>query len=279
MHSPTADSPVTSTGDGNGFEVSPSNAYADDGVFAVDINSGNRSSRSCTSSRRDRHDFYNYGLSVPGGSLVTGIEVRLDALVDNTSRNPTLCVQLSWDGGNTWTTAQQTPDLTTSEATYLLGGSNDTWGHAWTEGDLSDANFRLRVGTTSRSRQRDFSLDWVAVQDHQEAVPGEIILSATPASRSITEGGSTTYTVDITRLDSLSGDVTLWVSGLGAGATPTFSSNPVSGDSSVLTISTTSGAATGTRTLTISGNGGGPTRTTTVTLEVESSHGCQGQCS
>jgi len=278
MHSPTADSTVTSTGDGNGFEVSPSNA--DDGVFAVDINSGNRSSRSCTSSRRDRHDFYDYGLSVPGGSLITGIEVRLDALVDKTSRNPTLCVQLSWDGGNTWTTAQQTPDLTTSEATYLLGGSVDTWGRTWTEGDLSDANFRLRVGTTARSRQRDFSLDWVAVQvHHRQAVPGEITLSATPTSRSITEGESTNYTVDITRLDGLSGDVTLWVSGLGAGATTSFSANPVAGDSSVLTISTTSGAATGTRTLTISGTGGGSIATTTVTLEVESSHGCQGQCS
>jgi hypothetical protein len=56
-----------------------------------------------------------------------------------------MCVQLSWDAGVTWTAARSTPTLTTSMATYVLGGSADTWGRTWTSAELSDASFRVRV--------------------------------------------------------------------------------------------------------------------------------------
>jgi hypothetical protein len=52
--------------------------------------------------------------------------------------------------------------LTTSEATYLLGGAADTWGRTWSSGDFT--NFRVRVTNVASSPSRDFSLDWVAVQ-------------------------------------------------------------------------------------------------------------------
>ena len=70
---------------------------------------------------KDKHRFYDFNISLPGGATVTGIEVRLDAFADSTSSAPKMCVQLSWDGGTTWTTAKQTPTLTTSQATYILG--------------------------------------------------------------------------------------------------------------------------------------------------------------
>jgi hypothetical protein len=163
--SPSANAPVTSgSGDNNGYELSPSNASGNDGLFAVDMNSGTNSNTSCTSNRKDRHTFYNYNFSIPGGATITGIEVRADGRVDSTSGAPKFCVQLSWNGGVSWTAAKSSSTLTTSEATYLLGGAADTWGRSWAAGDFSNTNFRVRITDVAGSSSRDFSLDWLAVQ-------------------------------------------------------------------------------------------------------------------
>jgi hypothetical protein len=75
-----------------------------------------------------------------------------------------MCVQLSSDGGTTWTTALSTTTLTTTTAVYILGGATNTWGRTWTAGDFSNANFRVRIIDVASSTARDFSLDAVAVQ-------------------------------------------------------------------------------------------------------------------
>jgi hypothetical protein len=165
LRSPTANAAVTSSaGDNNGFQTSPANAHAGDGLFAVDTNSGTGTSTSCTNNGKDKHLFYNYGLSIPPGSTIKGIEVRLDAKVDSTSGSPKFCVQLSSNGGASWTAAKSTARLATSGATYMLGSATDTWGRSWTVGDLADAGFRVRVISVANSTSRDFSLDWIAVR-------------------------------------------------------------------------------------------------------------------
>ena len=162
---PTANAAVTSgAGDNNGYEVNAANANADDGLYAVDNNSGTGTSTSCTSNSKDKHRYSNYGFSIPGGATIQGIEVRLNARVDSTSGAPTICVQLSWNGGTTWTTAKSTTTLATAETTRILGGVSDTWGRTWSSGDFSDANFRVRLIDVASSTSRDFSLDWVAVR-------------------------------------------------------------------------------------------------------------------
>jgi hypothetical protein len=165
MKSPSANSAdTTSAGDNNGYEVTAANAHPNDSFFAVDNNSGSGTNTSCTSTQKDKHRFYNFGFDIPPASVIQGIEVRLDAKADSTSGAPKICVQLSWDGGASWTTTKSTPTLTTSNATYVLGGPADNWGLAWTLSSLSDANFRVRVIDVSSSTSRDFSLDWVAVR-------------------------------------------------------------------------------------------------------------------
>lgn len=85
---------------------------------------GERPTRaSCTSSGKDRHRFREYGVALPTGASIKGIEVRLDAQADSTSGTRRMCVQLSWNGGLSWTSAKTTSALTTSEATYVLGGT------------------------------------------------------------------------------------------------------------------------------------------------------------
>jgi hypothetical protein len=162
LQSPTANA-ADSGGDGNGYELNPSNAHGNDGVFAVDNNSGTGTQTSCTHNRKDKHRFYNYNFSIPGGATIQGIEVRLDARADSTSGSPRLCVQLSWNGGSSWTSAKSTTTLGTSEQTFILGSSSDTWGRTWSTADFSNANFRVRIIDVASNTSRDFSLDWAAV--------------------------------------------------------------------------------------------------------------------
>ncbi len=155
---------TTSSGDNNGFEVTPGNGCASGGGVAQDANSGTGTGTSCSATGKDRHLFYNYGFAIPAGSVVNGILVRLDALVSSTTSAPHICVELSWNGGTTWTAAKTTATLTTSQATYILGAASDTWGRAWAVGDFSNANFRLRITDVASSTARTFSLDWAAVE-------------------------------------------------------------------------------------------------------------------
>lgn len=161
--SPSANS-VESGGDNDGFASNPTRAYSDNSSFAVDTNSGNGTGVNCAGADKDKHRFYNYDIDVPPGANLDGIEVRLDARVDNTNGAPRMCVQLSWDGGTTWTTAKTTTNLTTSEVSYTLGSANDTWGRSWTDSDFTNSNFRLRVINIASDTARDFSLDWAAVR-------------------------------------------------------------------------------------------------------------------
>ncbi|MEN9390288.1 MAG: hypothetical protein RLZZ283_388 [Candidatus Parcubacteria bacterium] len=59
-------------------------------------------------------------------------------------QNCALGFDTSWDSGVTWTSKKVTPTLAESSATYTLGGSSDTWGHTWTEGEVKNP-FRLRM--------------------------------------------------------------------------------------------------------------------------------------
>ncbi len=144
---------------GDGFESSPTNAFADDAAFASNIDG-----------RDDRHRYYNYAVSL-GSCNVVGIEARLDWWMDSASQTNSMSVELSWDGGTSWTAAKTDATETTVEHTVVLGGAADNWGRAWTAAEVSDTNFRLRItsncsGATNPCNARDYFLDWVAVKVH-----------------------------------------------------------------------------------------------------------------
>jgi hypothetical protein len=155
---------TTGSGDNNGFQTNSANACANDAAFAEDLNSGNSGATTCSDVGKDRHLYYDYGFTIPAGSTINGIEVRLDAWVDSTASSPFMCVELSWDGGATWTAAKNTATLGTAEATFTLGTTTDTWGRTWASTDFTNANFRVRITNVAGNNQRDFRLDWAAVQ-------------------------------------------------------------------------------------------------------------------
>src|SRR5712692_6762976 len=95
----------------------------------------------------------------------------------------------------------------------------------------------------------------------------DFALSAAPASRTVTQGGSTTYTVNISPSGGFTGAVSLTATGLPPGASASFSPNPATA-SSTMAVGTDAATPPGSYALTITGVGGTLTRTTSVTLTV-----------
>lgn len=149
---PSADAADTG-GDGDGFEANPAGAFSDGGGFAIN-NDGTG----------DRHRYYDYGISVGPACVISGIEVRLDWWLDSTVDTSSMSVELSWDGGASWTAAKTDTVESTSQHTTVLAGPTDTWGRTWTPAELSDATFRARLTSNSDNSSRDFFIDWVPVK-------------------------------------------------------------------------------------------------------------------
>jgi hypothetical protein len=152
-------------GDGNGYEVGTASACADDSVMATDTNTGTAArSTACVNAANDRHRFRDFSVGLPGGvTLISGIQVRADVGMNNNGGTSRLCVELSGDGGATWTAAKVVTLSSTAETTYLFGGAADTWGKAWTAGEFSNANFRVRFTDATNQPNKDYLLDYVAV--------------------------------------------------------------------------------------------------------------------
>jgi hypothetical protein len=93
-------------------------------------------------------------------------------------------------------------------------------------------------------------------------------LSATPTSRTVTGGASTTYTVSVTPAAGFTGSVTLGSNGLPSGAAASFSPNPTTG-SSTMTVTTSASTPAGSYPVTITGTSGALSHTTSVQLVVQ----------
>jgi hypothetical protein len=261
---PAANSSDTG-GDGNGFQTSPTNAHLEDGAVATDTNSGTGTSTSCTNSGKDKHRFFDFNFSIPDGSTVAGIEVRLRARADSTSSTPRMCVQLSGDGGATWTAAKTTSTLGTALANFTLGGPADTWGRAWTPANLSNASFRLRIVNVSSSTSRDFFLDSVSVRPHT-ATAGPAALSAVSLSPTSTVGGgSSTGTVSLTAAAPAGGAVVSLASS-NATVASVPASVTVQGGANSATFTVTTSAVSANTAVTITGTYNATNRSATLTV-------------
>jgi subtilisin family serine protease len=97
----------------------------------------------------------------------------------------------------------------------------------------------------------------------------DFAIAATPASQSVVQGSSTSYTATVTASGGFTGTVTFSASGLPAGAAASF--NPASvaaAGSSTMTVTTTATTPAGSYPITVTGTSGALTHSTTVTLIV-----------
>jgi hypothetical protein len=121
-------------------------------------------------------NLYNFNLSGISGTI-EGIEVDIEANYRPIQALPMthrVRARLMWNGRSLETSYQETPEVTTSDAYYTLGGPTDTWGRSWTADDFTNANFAIRVssnmtgGQSGRSDQ--LRVDHVRVRVYYTAV-------------------------------------------------------------------------------------------------------------
>jgi len=176
------------------------------------------------------------GATLYRGNVFTGASSTSGGTAD--VRNNTECVFL--------------PAGTSGALSITVRGTNIAGDGVPGNADTTDQDFALLVYNASESSPTpDFTL------------------GATPASRTVTAGSATSYTVSNTALNGFSGSVTLSASPAISGVSYAFVTNPIAaGGSTTLNVTTTSGAATGTHTVTLTGTSGALTRTTSVTLVI-----------
>ncbi|MBI5362323.1 MAG: proprotein convertase P-domain-containing protein [Planctomycetes bacterium] len=144
------------------------------------------------------------------------------------------------------------PAGTTGSFTITVRGTNIAGDGVPGNADTTDQDFALLAyNATTAAPTPDFTI------------------GATPASQTITVGGSTTYTVTTAALNGFTGNVTLAASPALSGVTYSFSANPVvAGGSSVLTVTTTAAVAASTQTITITGTSAALSHATSVQLVI-----------
>ena len=96
-------------------------------------------------------------------SSVEGITVQARMGTSSSTGTYGICVELSWDGGTTWTTARRVLFSTRVQTTYTIGGAADTWGRSWTAANLDTGSFRVRITDVSSNTTRRFDLDYLGV--------------------------------------------------------------------------------------------------------------------
>jgi subtilisin-like proprotein convertase family protein len=176
--------------------------------------------------------------------------------VAGTTAAPVSCanvdILLSTDSGLTYphTLATATPNDGTQ--TITLPNVVSTTARIMVKGngnifyDISNANFSITTATNG------------------------FTVNVTPGSQSVCSPANATYTVAVGVTGSFSGSVTLSASGLPAGATASFSPNPVvvpPAGNSTMTITTT-GVAAGTYNFTVTGTSGAQSQSATASLTV-----------
>jgi hypothetical protein len=160
---------TVAAGDNNGYQTNPLRACTDDNLTANDPSSGTGGSQVCgvgavPSILKDQHRFWGYALGLPAAvSAIEGVTVQVDIGTSNNGGSTALCVQLSGDGGITWTALKSVALSGVAQSTYTLGGAADTWGRTWAVGDFATTAFRLRVVDASSQSNKGFELDFLKV--------------------------------------------------------------------------------------------------------------------
>lgn len=136
------------------------NAYTQNDIYATG-----------TTGTADENDYYNFGITVSNFYSVIGIVVSIDAYASTT-----LCsykAKLSWNAGSTYTSVKQSNNLGTSDTDIYIniGGATDTWGHTWTENELSNANFRLYLQVYNTFSGRTIYTDHIYIYIYYKAYP------------------------------------------------------------------------------------------------------------
>ncbi len=151
-----------------------------------------------------------------------------------------------------------------------VAGSGSSTMTVTTASTTPAATYNLTITGTSGTLVHSTTVTLVV----NAAASGDFSISATPASQTVLQGTSASYTVSVTPLNGFTGTVSFSVSGVPPQSSGSFSPDPVtvtgiSSVSSTLTASVGRNTPTKTYTLTITGTSGSLAHSTTVDLTVQ----------
>lgn len=177
-------SPSSSTN--NNGVTNPNNAFSSNNSYAV------------FNDQNDQVDYSGFGLSVPVGATVNGIELSFEA---NRPDPRTVTFSLSTNG-TTWTSgsgAKNSGNVAASDTVYTLGGAADLWNRSWVVSDIS--NLRVRVDAQTTGPGDILNLDHFQVKVYYTpAVSSQTITFGALSNKTY---GDTDFTVSATASSGL----------------------------------------------------------------------------
>jgi hypothetical protein len=181
----------------------------------------------------------------------------IDSPVGNVTRNPGDVVSFSGSGSD--------PDGTIGAYAWTFPGGVPGTSSGATAGDVTYSTPGTYVASLLVTDNKGLASQAAT----RNVTVSDFTLSATPASRTVSSGGSASYTTTLNPLNGFTGVVAFSVTGLPSGATATFTPASLT-TSGTTTLNVTTGATTpsGSYPLAIRGTSGPVTRTVNVTLVV-----------
>lgn len=138
----------------------PENAYSSDNSYAV-----------FNDYFMDSIEYKLSTISIPIGATIKGIEVSVEANITMPSGGYNLMIQLSKDGGSSFTTAKSSVIKGSTDVNYVYGGSTDLWGATWSYSDFS-SNFRIKLQINATLGDGYFiNVDHVQIKIYYEDPP------------------------------------------------------------------------------------------------------------
>ncbi len=227
-------------------------------------NNANFSTASVTGSDNRTGVWKSYGFSVPASASIDSVKIRADFWATRTSGRA--LVQVSGDNGATFGPPHAIGG-TTSEQTYTIDVTSDL---AWTPGKVGNLTVNVTCYKSGGGTNPTCRLDWLPVNVTYTIF--DYSVSASPSSRTVTQGDATTYNVNVTLLGGVSQNVALSSSGCPTDAICTFNASSGSPTyASVLTVDTGASTPAGNYTIVINASGDGKSRITGVQLIVQDS--------
>ncbi len=144
---PTLTNGPTGYADSGGDWTGETGAFSDGGEYAQ-----------ATAQNKNVH-YYNYSFAIPTGSTIDSVRVRVDQY--SADGNDYLTLEVSWDGGDTWSNSVNLPASSTERTDWV----NVTDATAWDIDSLNNTNFRVRLTTVNNGKPGAYwRIDWVPVE-------------------------------------------------------------------------------------------------------------------
>ena len=161
-------------GIGNDPWSNPSMAQLSDNQYATATISG-------SNNRTHYLKSTGFNFNIPNGTLIKGIELKLEKHQECTSGTCTSnvtdsTVSLVKNGLVTGSNLAESTSWGTSDSTSTYGGATNLWGSVWTNSDINNVNFGSVISATRNSgRDRTVSIDSVTMKVYYDDISAPVI--------------------------------------------------------------------------------------------------------